>query len=126
MMCEDFHCCGLSAEEEVNCLPEDKSLCRRGGKLSTRRQISLHSQPPTYYNRLKPSDASDLPRCCTPRSHHEIAGMLPQFQPMTVFIGVLLSSNVDEFDVVCILSSNAGNVYYRIVSEVMCVHSNSL
>jgi hypothetical protein len=35
------------------------------------------------------------------------AGMLPQFQPMIVIIAiivVLLSSNVDEFDVVCIHS----------------------
>jgi hypothetical protein len=46
---------------------------------------------------------------------HEIAGILPQIKPMNVFIAVLLSSNVDEFDVVCILPSNAGNVYYQIV-----------
>jgi hypothetical protein len=38
---------------------------------------------------------------------------------MPVFIAVLLSSRVDEFDVVCILPSNAGNVYYRIVCGVM-------
>jgi hypothetical protein len=29
----------------------------------------------------------------------------PHIKPMTVFIAVLLSSNVDEFDVVCILPS---------------------
>jgi hypothetical protein len=104
MMCEDFHCCGLSGEEEVNCMP-----------LIPRRQI--------YWQSLL-LQATQTQRCASllSETHHEhedyenhdIAGILPQIKPMTVFIAVLLSSNVDEFDVVCILPSNAGNVYYQI------------